>query len=141
MSSFLISQIKCQREEGSKGDKGGKEGKGGGKNGKIENIEQEGDFASDIATKIKQRSKRPSLYKVILLNDDYTPMEFVVYILQELFHKSHEEAVMIMLTVHNHGMGECGVFPYEVAEAKVTQVMDLAKKDQHPLKCIMEKQY
>ena len=81
------------------------------------------------------------MYRVLLLNDDYTPMEFVVTVLVEIFFaKDREEANRIMLHVHQHGVGECGVFTYEVAETKVTQVMDFARKHQHPLQCIMEKQ-
>ncbi len=105
-----------------------------------DDFSDESGFATDLDVNTKQKSKRPALYRVILLNDDYTPMEFVVYILQELFHKSEEEAMIIMLTVHNQGAGECGIFPYEIAEAKVAQVMAKAQKDQHPLKCFMEKQ-
>ncbi len=101
---------------------------------------EEGDFVTGLATKLIQKTKRPALYRVVLLNDDYTPMDFVVRILQELFHKSEEEAVMIMLTVHNQGAGECGVFTYEVAESKVKQVTEWARREEHPLKCIMEKQ-
>ncbi len=91
-------------------------------------------------TKPKTKSKRPSLYRVLLLNDDYTPMEFVVLVLQDVFNKTREEAMRIMLHVHNQGVGECGVFPFEVAETKVTRVMDAARKNQHPLQCVMEKQ-
>jgi ATP-dependent Clp protease adaptor protein ClpS len=79
------------------------------------------------------------MYRVLLLNDDYTTQEFVVIVLRKYFNKSAEEAVRIMLHVHNHGVGECGVYTYEVAETKVTQVMDFARKHQHPLQCIMEK--
>jgi ATP-dependent Clp protease adaptor protein ClpS len=92
------------------------------------------------ATKTRPKTKRPSLYRVLLLNDDYTPMEFVVLVLQDVFNKSREDAMRIMLHVHNHGVGECGVYPYEVAETKVTRVMDTARKNQHPLQCVMEKQ-
>jgi ATP-dependent Clp protease adaptor protein ClpS len=77
---------------------------------------------------------------VLLLNDDYTPMEFVVLVLQDVFNKTREEAMRIMLHVHNQGVGECGVYPFEVAETKVTRVMDAARKNQHPLQCVMEKQ-
>ena len=82
---------------------------------------------------------RQSLYRVLLLNDDFTPMEFVIMVLQQFFSKSQEQATQIMLHVHNNGVGECGVFSYEVAETKVTQVMDFAQKHQHPLQCVMEK--
>ncbi|MBK8083413.1 MAG: ATP-dependent Clp protease adapter ClpS [Devosia sp.] len=97
---------------------------------------------SDTATitKPKSKGKRPNLYRVLLLNDDYTPMEFVVLVLQDVFNKTREDAMRVMLHVHNHGVGECGVFPYEVAETKVTRVMDAARKNQHPLQCVMEKQ-
>jgi ATP-dependent Clp protease adaptor protein ClpS len=92
-----------------------------------------------VITKTKPQTKRPNLYRVLLLNDDYTPMEFVVHVLERFFNKDREAATRIMLHVHNHGIGECGVFTYEVAETKVTQVMDFARKHQHPLQCVMEK--
>ncbi len=92
-----------------------------------------------VITKTKPQTKRPSLYRVLLLNDDYTPMEFVVHVLERFFNKDHETAQRIMMHVHQHGIGECGVFTYEVAETKVTQVMDFARKHQHPLQCVMEK--
>ncbi|MBN9063699.1 MAG: ATP-dependent Clp protease adapter ClpS [Rhizobiales bacterium 65-9] len=92
-----------------------------------------------VITRAKPRTKRPNVYRVLLLNDDYTPMEFVVHVLEKFFSKSHDEAVQIMMHVHQHGVGECGVFTYEVAETKVTQVMDLARRNQHPLQCVMEK--
>ena len=95
---------------------------------------------SATITKTKPKTKRPSLYRVLLLNDDYTPMEFVVLVLQDIFNKTREEAMRIMLHVHNQGVGECGVYPFEVAETKVTRVMDTARKNQHPLQCVMEKQ-
>lgn len=93
-----------------------------------------------VATKVRPKTKRPNLYRVLLLNDDFTPMEFVVGVLQEVFNKTSEDAMQIMLHVHKQGVGECGVFPYEVAETKVTRVMDSARKNQHPLQCVMEKQ-
>jgi ATP-dependent Clp protease adaptor protein ClpS len=92
-----------------------------------------------VITKTKPRTKRPNLYRVLILNDDYTPMEFVVHVLERFFSKDHETATRIMLHVHHHGIGECGVYTYEVAETKVTQVMDFARKHQHPLQCVMEK--
>ena len=92
-----------------------------------------------IITKPQPKTKRPNLYRVLLLNDDYTPMEFVVLVLERFFNKSREDATRIMLHVHQNGVGECGVFTYEVAETKVTQVMDFARKHQHPLQCVMEK--
>ena len=87
----------------------------------------------------QQRTDTPRLWRALLHNDDYTTQEFVVIVLRKYFNKSAEEAVRIMLHVHNHGVGECGVYTYEVAETKVTQVMDFARKHQHPLQCIMEK--
>jgi ATP-dependent Clp protease adaptor protein ClpS len=92
-----------------------------------------------VITKTKPQTKRPNLYRVLILNDDYTPMEFVVHVLERFFNKDREAATRIMLHVHHHGIGECGVFTYEVAETKVTQVMDFARKHQHPLQCVMEK--
>ena len=92
-----------------------------------------------VITRTRTQTKRPNMYRVLLLNDDYTPMEFVVAILQSFFNKNVEEATEIMLHVHRNGVGECGVFTYEVAETKVAQVMDHARKNQHPLQCIMEK--
>ena len=92
-----------------------------------------------VITRTRTQTKRPSMYRVLLLNDDYTPMEFVVSILQSFFNKNVEEATEIMMHVHRNGVGECGVFTYEIAETKVAQVMDHARKNQHPLQCIMEK--
>jgi ATP-dependent Clp protease adaptor protein ClpS len=94
---------------------------------------------SAVITRTKPQTKKPSLYRVLLLNDDYTPMEFVVHVLERFFNKDREAATRIMLHVHHHGIGECGIFTYEVAETKVTQVMDFARKHQHPLQCVMEK--
>ena len=92
-----------------------------------------------VITKTKPQTKRPSLYRVLILNDDYTPMEFVVHVLERFFNKDRESATRIMLHVHHHGIGECGIYTYEVAETKVTQVMDFARKHHHPLQCVMEK--
>jgi len=92
-----------------------------------------------VITKTKPQTKRTSMYRVLILNDDYTPMEFVVHVLERFFGKDHEAATRIMLHVHHHGIGECGIYTYEVAETKVTQVMDFARKHQHPLQCVMEK--
>ncbi len=94
---------------------------------------------TSVITKVKPKTKRPNLYRVLILNDDYTPMEFVVHVLEKFFNKDVEAATTIMLHVHHHGIGECGVFTYEIAETKVTQVMDFARKHQHPLQCVMEK--
>ncbi|MGD1888514.1 MAG: ATP-dependent Clp protease adapter ClpS [Cohaesibacteraceae bacterium] len=92
-----------------------------------------------VITRNKPKVKRPNLYRVLLLNDDYTPMEFVVHVLERFFRKNRDEATRIMLHVHQNGVGECGVYTYEVAETKVTQVMDFARQNQHPLQCVMEK--
>jgi ATP-dependent Clp protease adaptor protein ClpS len=92
-----------------------------------------------VITRTQTKTKKPSLYRVLILNDDYTPMEFVVHVLERFFQKDREAATRIMLHVHNHGVGECGVYTYEVAETKVAQVMDFARQHQHPLQCVMEK--
>jgi ATP-dependent Clp protease adaptor protein ClpS len=92
-----------------------------------------------VITRTRTQTKRPNMYRVLLLNDDYTPMEFVISILQTFFNKDPQEATQIMLQVHHSGVGECGVYTYEIAETKVSQVMDHARKNQHPLQCIMEK--
>lgn len=92
-----------------------------------------------VIAKPKPKLKRPSLYRVLLLNDDYTPMDFVHHVLQLFFNKSPEDAERIMLQVHHTGVGECGVYTYEIAETKVTQVMEFARKNLHPLQCVMEK--
>ena len=92
-----------------------------------------------VVTSTKPKTKKPSMYKVLLFNDDYTPMEFVVYVLERFFSMSREEATRVMLHVHQRGVGVCGIFTYEVAETKVTQVMDFAKQHQHPLQCTLEK--
>ena len=97
------------------------------------------DSGTVVVTRTQPKVKKPSLYRVLLLNDDYTPMEFVVHVLQRFFQKNRDDATRIMLHVHNHGVGECGVFTYEVAETKVSQVMDFARQNQHPLQCVMEK--
>ena len=91
-------------------------------------------------TKTKRKLKQPPLYKVLFHNDDYTPMEFVVHVLEKYFSKGREEATRIMLHVHHKGVGVCGVFTYEVAETKVTQVMDFSRQHGHPLQCTMEKE-
>ncbi|MCB9945017.1 MAG: ATP-dependent Clp protease adapter ClpS [Geminicoccaceae bacterium] len=103
--------------------------------------DEEGDAAQGgIATKTKTKTQRPSLYKVLLLNDDYTPMEFVVLVLERFFSKSREDATQIMLHVHHKGVGICGVYTFEVAETKVAQVIEFARQNQHPLQCAMEKE-
>jgi ATP-dependent Clp protease adaptor protein ClpS len=92
-----------------------------------------------LATRTRTRPKKPSQYKVLLLNDDYTPMEFVVMVLKRFFRMDLEQATRVMLHVHQKGVGVCGIFPYEIAETKVTQVMDYARENQHPLQCTLEK--
>ena len=92
-----------------------------------------------VVVKARPKTRKPAMYKVLMLNDDYTPMEFVVHVLERFFQKSRDEATRIMLHVHKRGVGVCGVFTYEVAETKVTQVMDLARQNQHPLQCTIEK--
>ncbi len=94
---------------------------------------------STVITKTKPKTQKPAMYRVLILNDDYTPMEFVVYVLEQFFNKSRDQATQIMLHVHQHGVGVCGVFTYEVAETKVAQVIDAARRHQHPLQCTMEK--
>jgi ATP-dependent Clp protease adaptor protein ClpS len=93
-----------------------------------------------VLTQTKPKTQKPSLYKVLMMNDDYTPMEFVIHVLQRFFKMSIEDATQVMLHVHQRGVGVCGIFTYEVAETKVSQVMDFAKKHQHPLQCTMEKE-
>jgi ATP-dependent Clp protease adaptor protein ClpS len=107
-----------------------------------ERDEEEGgdEGQTGIVTRPRPQTKKPSLYRVLLLNDDYTPMEFVVFVLERFFNKNREEATRIMLHVHQHGVGLCGVFTYEVAETKVAQVLDLARRNEHPLQCTMEKE-
>lgn len=95
---------------------------------------------TSVATKTRAKTQRPPLYKVLLLNDDYTPMEFVVHVLERFFGLSHAQAFEIMLTVHKKGLAVVGVFSYEIAETKVAQVMDFARRHQHPLQCTLEKE-
>ena len=111
--------------DGGDGDKGG---------------DQERERQTGLLLKPRPKTKKPSMYKVLLLNDDYTPMEFVVHILERFFQKNRQEATDIMLHVHRRGVGICGIFTYEVAETKVAQVMDFARRHQHPLQCTMEKE-
>jgi ATP-dependent Clp protease adaptor protein ClpS len=113
------------------GDKNGAGNSGGNDDGRT---------TTGVVIKTRPKVKKPSMYKVLMLNDDYTPMEFVVHVLERFFSKSTEEATRIMLHVHQRGVGVCGVYTFEVAETKVTQVMDLARKNQHPLQCTLEKE-
>jgi ATP-dependent Clp protease adaptor protein ClpS len=100
----------------------------------------DGDGKTGLITKTRPVTKKPSLYKVLLLNDDYTPMEFVIHVLEKFFNKGREDATQIMMHVHQKGVGVCGVYTYEVAETKVAQTMDSARQHQHPLQCRMEKE-
>ena len=93
-----------------------------------------------VVIKTRSKTRKPAMYKVLMLNDDYTPMEFVVHVLERFFQKNREEATRIMLHVHRRGVGVCGAFTYEVAETKVTQVMDLARQNQRPRQCTIEKE-
>jgi len=93
-----------------------------------------------LAVKARPKTKKPSMYKVLMLNDDYTPMEFVVHVLERFFGMSHAQAFELMLTVHKKGLAVVGVFSFEVAETKVAQVMDFSRRHQHPLQCTMEKE-
>ena len=98
-----------------------------------------GGSSTGVIVKTKPKTKKPSMYKVLMLNDDYTPMEFVIHVLEQFFGKSRQDATRIMLHVHRRGVGVCGLFTYEVAETKVTQVVDYARRHQHPLQCTLEK--
>ena len=98
------------------------------------------DQDSLVLTQTKPKTKKPSMYKVLLLNDDFTPMEFVVLILERFFNVDHQQAVSIMLTIHQKGLAIVGVYPHEIAETKVAQVMEFSRKNQHPLQCTMEKE-
>lgn len=93
-----------------------------------------------VLTQTKPKTKKPSMYKVLLLNDDFTPMEFVVHILERFFNIDHQQAVSIMLTIHQKGLAVVGIYPHEIAETKVAQVMEFSRKNQHPLQCTMEKE-
>ncbi len=103
------------------------------------NGNRDGRSDGETGVAVRTRTKKPALYKVIILNDDYTPMEFVVHVLEKFFNKNAEDARRIMLHVHHKGAGICGVYTYEVAETKVQLVMDLARQNQHPLQCTLEK--
>ncbi len=96
--------------------------------------------STDVIVKTRPKTKTPSMYKVLMLNDDYTPMEFVVHVLEKFFGMNGSDATRIMLHVHQRGVGVCGVFTYEVAESKVNSVVDYARRHQHPLQCTLEKE-
>ncbi len=125
-SASMQTRVPARMNESEHDDDGNGDGNDGGP-------------STGVVVRSKPKAKKPSMYKVIMLNDDYTPMEFVVMILERFFNKNHEEASHIMLHVHQKGVGVCGVYTYEIAETKVTQVMDLARQHQHPLQCTLEK--
>lgn len=104
-----------------------------------DDFDQDDDHQIGLAIRPRAKPKKPSQFKVLMLNDDYTPMEFVVTVLRRFFHMDLEQATVVMLQVHQHGVGVCGVYPYEIAETKVNQVMDFARQNQHPLQCTLEK--
>ena len=107
--------------------------------GEDDDRHDDGDGNTGVIIETRPKTKKPSMYKVLMLNDDFTPMEFVVHVLERFFAMTTEQATEVMLSVHRRGVGLCGVFPYEVAETKVTQVMDFARQHQHPLQCTLEK--
>jgi ATP-dependent Clp protease adaptor protein ClpS len=128
MSSYpSLADSICLPIRAGEDEDGGRPGNGG------------SDSEIGIATKTRAKPKRPSQFKVLLLNDDYTPMEFVVMVLKRFFSMDLEQATRVMLHVHQRGVGVCGIFPYEIAETKVNQVMDFARQNQHPLQCTLEK--
>jgi ATP-dependent Clp protease adaptor protein ClpS len=108
--------------------------------GNTRKSDEDGGTGTGVGVKTRPKTKKPALYKVLMLNDDYTPMEFVVHVLERFFGKSHQEATQIMLHVHRRGVGVCGVYTFEVAESKVNQVIDYARRHQHPLQCTLEKE-
>ena len=128
LDAFPLTTLRatCSGSADGPPDDGNGDGKGGGGN------------STGLATRTRTKTKKPSLYKVLMLNDDYTPMEFVVMILQRFFKMDVEQATQVMLHVHQRGVGVCGVFTLEIAETKVTQVLDCARAHQHPLQCTIE---
>jgi ATP-dependent Clp protease adaptor protein ClpS len=124
LMQFQLETVEARRRDGA------------GSNG----ADRYGEIVTERRTKEQTRTKKPPLYKCVLLNDDYTPMEFVVEILKQIFHKPHAEATRIMLHVHQNGMGVAGIYPYEIAETKVRMVEELARENQYPLKCVLEKE-
>jgi ATP-dependent Clp protease adaptor protein ClpS len=115
---------------------------GSGRDDRTEGQDGEGGDSpgAGAVAQVRTKTKRPSLYKVLLLNDDYTPMEFVVQILEKIFGKNRDEAIQIMLSVHHSGVGICGIYTYEIAETKVAQVIEASRRHEHPLQCTMEKE-
>ena len=109
------------------------------KSQEFDNNNQDNDLQKGLLLKTKPKTKKPSMYNVLILNDDYTPMEFVVMVLEKIFNKKEKEATQIMLHVHKNGVGVCGTYTYEVAESKSNSVMDIAKKNEHPLQSTIDK--
>ncbi len=128
----MQDQMTLYLHSGDDGDEGDPPDGGG--------TRRDDDGQSGVLIDTRPKTKKPSMYKVLMLNDDYTPMEFVVHVLERFFGKNRSEATNIMLHVHRRGVGICGVFTYEVAETKVTQVIDYARKHQHPLQLTLEKE-
>jgi ATP-dependent Clp protease adaptor protein ClpS len=124
-SEMMAVETKAAELMAERRDDGGEDGAGG--------------TGAGVATKTRAKTKQPTPYRVLMLNDDYTPMEFVVLCLQRFFRMDMEAATRVMLHVHQKGVGVCGTFSYEVAETKVSQVMDFARQHQHPLQCTLEK--
>lgn len=131
MNMFFLEKIQDNRELLSDGQEAEPPDDGG---------MGEEDHETGLLLKTRPKTKKPAMYKVLLLNDDYTPMEFVVHVLEKFFSKNRQEATDIMLHVHRRGVGICGVFTFEVAETKVAQVMDFARANEQPLQCTMEKE-
>ncbi len=128
---MIFSQIIQNDDDSAPPDSDGNQGNEG---------DRQEERETGLLLKPKPKTKKPSMYKVLLLNDDYTPMEFVVHILERFFNKTRQESTDIMLHVHRRGVGICGIFTYEVAETKVAQVMDFARANEQPLQCTMEKE-
>ena len=124
-SMVLTPELKLAAMMAERRDDGGEDGNDG--------------TGAGVATKTRAKTKQPTPYRVLMLNDDYTPMEFVVMCLKRFFSMDLEQATRVMLHVHQKGVGVCGIFPYEIAETKVNQVMDFARQNQHPLQCTLEK--
>lgn len=111
-----------------------------GSDDKNDGDDDSGGTGTGLLTRPETKTKKPSMYKVLMLNDDYTPMEFVIEVLQSFFRLSSEKATEVMLHVHHRGVGICGVYPLDIAETKVSQVMSYARQNQHPLQCTLEKE-
>jgi ATP-dependent Clp protease adaptor protein ClpS len=137
-SLSAITASRCPPSGSSRhGSRSGPRSGGPPKLGPIDNNDA---FADDLAVKVRPKTKKPPMYRVLLLNDDFTPMEFVTYVLERVFNRSRQDATDIMLAVHHSGIGTAGVYTYEIAETKVDQVMMLARQHEHPLQCTMERE-